>query len=118
MSKVRDRLKTIIYDEKNKTPNCAMGIVRKTYPNEYVCDVMIISNQAQNMVDVALKVPLPLVGGMSYVMPHAGDKVLVEFLGGDLNYPYVVAIYPSTTSQIASHTEVPFSSTSHFDKLI
>jgi hypothetical protein len=106
MASPKEKIRQIIYEEQTKRPSCALAIIQKTYPDEYSCDILVINNSNPNLGSFHGKVPLPMIGGMSYTLPHSGDKVLVEFIGGDLNYPLVTAIYPSTQAQIKGHSEV------------
>jgi hypothetical protein len=106
MPSPKEKIRQIIYEEQTKRPGCALAIIRKTYPDEYLCDILIINNSEPNLGSYHSRVPLPMIGGVSYALPHVGDKVLVEFLGGDLNYPLVTAIYPSTQAQIKGQSEV------------
>jgi len=106
MTTPRDKIKTIIKEEHQKTPNCSLAVVNATYEDEYCCDIMVLNNNNQRLGAYYGKVPLPMIGGVTYSMPHVGDKVLVEFLGGDTNYPLIVAAYPTTTRQLYNMSRI------------
>jgi hypothetical protein len=99
----RDKLRYQIQRENNARPSSGKGIVKKTYPESYTCDIMIVEDTDPRFGRMALNVPLPMVGGMSYSLPHSGDVVFLNYLNGDPNYPHIVAVYPSTALQAANH---------------
>ena len=115
-SKARQKIDQIISRAQDARPNCALAIVKAVYPEEYKCDIMIVDNKNSMKVFESENVPLPMIGGMSYSMPHAGDKVLVEFLNGDIHYPLIVSIYPTTRLQMNNHSFVTGSTIKHIDK--
>ena len=107
MATPKEKIKGIVRDYNSQNPNCAMGIINKTYESEYCCDIMVLNNNNQNLGTYYAKVPLPAIGGLTYSMPHVGDKVLVEFLGGDQSYPMITTVYPTTQYQLAGMTTLP-----------
>ena len=109
MTTPRDKIKSIIIEEHNKRPNCAMGIVSKSYPETYTCDIIVTDNSNPNLANHHSNVQLPMINGLSYSLPHPGDKVLVEFLGNDDNFPFIVAVYPSTRMQLEGISQIPSS---------
>jgi hypothetical protein len=117
MSKVRDRIQSIVNVEQGKRPNCEMGIVQRCYPDSFECDIMTITNDLSTKRTFHARVPLPMVGGMSYCLPHIGDRVLVEYLGGDMNAPYVVSIYPANDNQAQSLSQIAKSQLQHFSTI-
>lgn len=114
---VRSRLQEIIHQEQVKNPSCALASVIKTYPDEYACDIILVNNDSPDRGGIATKVPLPMISGMSYVLPHPGDKVAVVFLGNDMNYPLIVATYPAIRAQITSHSQIASSQLQHLSSI-
>jgi hypothetical protein len=113
----KDKLRYTINQEIQNSPNNGMGIVVRVYPEEYKCDILMVESSDASVANVTLGVPLPMIGGMSYAMPHNGDKVMVNYLNGDRNFPYIVAAFASSKMQIANNAYVEESSMNHLSDL-
>jgi hypothetical protein len=113
----RDKLKYTMSRQQYSNPTSARAIVRKVYPESYRCDILIVENTDPGVGHEAKNVPLPYIGGISYSLPHVGDAVLVEFLNGDVQYPYIIQTYPSNPMQLASNTYAASSTMEHLSEL-
>lgn len=113
----KDRIIDIYTHQQQLHPSSALGIVHKTYEDRYVCDILVLDNNSTMNGSISTNVPLPMINGMSYSMPMVGDKVIVTFLGNDRNFPYIVAVYPATTFEIDSLSNVPPSILKHKNKI-
>ena len=114
---VAAKIRAVIQQERTKSPSTAMAAVLKTYSEDYTCDIMLIENNAANTGSVATRVPLPMVGGMSYSLPHIGDKVAIAYIGNNKNFPMIIAVYPTTKSQVQNHSEITSSTLQHFSSI-
>lgn len=114
MDNYKSKLKEFLYKDRNQNPNCAYGIITAVNESLYTCDILVLDNVNQNAGHKCYSVPLPMISGMSYSLPHNGDRVLVEFLGSGQNNPLVVAVYPNSGLQIHSATNVEKSNLEHY----
>jgi hypothetical protein len=109
----KDKLRYNIQQEITRAPSSGMGIVRRTHAEAYACDVWVVENNDPRLGHMALNVPIPMVGGLSYAMPHQGDRVLLTFLNGDVNFPNIVAVYPSSPIQTFNQSFIESSTVAH-----
>jgi len=117
MSNYKDKLKEFIYKDRNQNPNCSYGIIRSVNESTYTCDVFVVDNVNQNIGHICYGVMLPIVGGLTYSLPHSGDRVLVEFIGSGQSHPAIVAVYPNSSLQMFSSTSVEKSNLEHYSDL-
>jgi len=117
MSKFTDKLKKSIQEDIRNIPSASLAYVIKCHNDTYTADIMIVDANYPNKGQQFNGVPFPMIGGLSYAMPHVGEKVLVQFLNGDRNSPIITHMYPSAEYQIAIHSYVPDSLATHLAKL-
>jgi hypothetical protein len=113
----RDKLKYVVSRQQYYSPTSAKAIIRKVYPETYRCDILIVESTDSSVGHEARNVPLPNISGFTYALPHPGDTVLVEFLNGDVQYPYIVQTYPSNPLQLAKQTHAAASTMEHISDI-
>lgn len=109
----KDKLRYSIRRENSLNPSSAKGVINKVYPETMTCDVLMIENSDSRLGSLFRGLPLPIVGGLSYSLPHAGDIVFLSFLNNNSQYPYIISVYTSNILQLKSLTNVESSTLKH-----
>lgn len=117
MNSYKDKLKEFIYKDRNQNPNCSYGIIRAVNESTCTCDIFVVDNTNQNIGHTCYGVMLPMVSGLTYSLPHVGDRVLVEFVGSGQSSPAIIAVYPNSSLQVFSSTKVEKSNLEHYSDL-
>jgi hypothetical protein len=110
----KDKLRNTIYKEGVYNPTSGYGIIKEIDVNNYTADVIVINNSNPALGHVETNLPLPMINGVSYSMPHVGDRVLLNFPGYGESMPIIVAVYP-TSIQKMSMTSIQASNLKHYD---
>jgi hypothetical protein len=77
------------------TFNTSIGTITNVDEDTWTASVEIMDPVSHQSV-FKDGVPLPhTVNGLKPVIPAAGDKVAISFIGGNIHVPYITNIYPS-----------------------
>lgn len=97
----KDKLKTTIYKENVYNPSSGYGIINAINADNYTADVIIINNNNPALGHLEKNLPLPMINGLSYSLPHIGDRVMLNFIGVGETMPVIAAVYPTNLQKLS-----------------
>lgn len=88
MSYIKDLiLSEIVRPEISSSNKTFLGTIQTYYPNKHVADVVTVDGVLHLNVQMAHS-----LAGIQGENPKQGDMVIITFMGGDMNRPYILSI--------------------------